>query len=213
MRVLTTRLRCGVLYRFRMVKPPFGCAWCPLTNRRKTGCKAELFLKNPKNYFEGFFSGASRISRVWGRHSPTRFPQGQNERKANFGTAVESCSKKLPLSSAALVCGYTGLLHQYSDCGGVFCPLFTTTTVKKGAFWQTQRKFFYFPCLLPTTIRRCGLPKIFENGRKKAVNLFKIYCLSAAVMGGGIKLSAVFQMEFICNRFLSAFQFLFCNLP
>ena len=37
--------------------------------------------------------------------------------------------------------------------------------------------------------------------------------LSAAVMGGGIKLSAVFQMEFICNRFLSAFQFLFCNLP
>ncbi|EDO59435.1 hypothetical protein CLOLEP_03483 [[Clostridium] leptum DSM 753] len=50
-------------------------------------------------------------------------------------------------------------------------------------------------------------------GAKKAVNLFKIYCLSAAVMGGGIKLSAVFQMEFICNRFLSAFQFLFCNLP
>ena len=43
-----------------------------------------------------FLSGASRISRVWGRHSPTRFPQGQNERKANFGTAVESCSKKLP---------------------------------------------------------------------------------------------------------------------
>jgi len=85
-----------VLYRFRMVKPPF-CAWCPLTNRRKTGCEAELFLKNPKKYFEGFLSGASRISRVWGRHSPTRFPQGQNERKANFGTAVESCSKKLPL--------------------------------------------------------------------------------------------------------------------
>ena len=82
-------------------KTSFGCAWCPLTNRRKTGCKAELFLKNPKNYFEGFFSGASRISRVWGRHSPTRFPQGQNERKANFGTAVESCSKKLPLSAVS----------------------------------------------------------------------------------------------------------------
>jgi len=89
-----------VLYRFRMVKPPF-CAWCPLTNRRKTGCEAELFLKNPKKYFEGFLSGASRISRVWGRHSPTRFPQGQNERKANFGTAVESCSKKLPLSAVS----------------------------------------------------------------------------------------------------------------
>ena len=50
-------------------------------------------MKNPKKYFEGFLSGVSRISRVWGRHSPTRFPQGQNERKANFGTAVESCSK------------------------------------------------------------------------------------------------------------------------
>jgi len=89
-----------VLYRFRMVKPPF-CAWCPLTNRRKTGCEAELFLKNPKKYFEGFLSGASRISRVWGRHSPTRFPQGQNEQKANFGTAVESCSKKVMLSAAS----------------------------------------------------------------------------------------------------------------
>ena len=58
-------------------------------------------MKNPKKYFEGFFSGVSRISRVWGRLSPTRFPQGQNERKANFGTVVESCSKKLPLSSTA----------------------------------------------------------------------------------------------------------------
>jgi len=132
-----------VLYRFRMVKPPF-CAWCPLTNRRKTGCEAELFLKNPKKYFEGFLSGASRISRVWGRHSPTRFPQGQNERKANFGTAVESCSKKLPLSSATLVCGYTGLLHQYSDCSGVFCPPFTTTTVKRVRFGKRSKNFLFF---------------------------------------------------------------------
>ena len=73
MRVLTTRLRWGVLYRFRMVKTSF---------RLPHGC--------------GGISGVSRISRVWGRHSPTRFPQGQNERKANFGTSVESCSKKLP---------------------------------------------------------------------------------------------------------------------
>ena len=55
--------------------------------------------------------------------------------------------------------------------------------------------------------------RFLKMGAKKAVNLFKIYCLSAAVMGGGIKLSAVFQMEFICNRFLFAFQSLFCNLP
>ena len=84
-------------------------------------------MKNPKKYFEGFLSGASRISRVWGRHSPTRFPQGQNERKANFGTAVESCSEKLPLSSAAdfaaIYKGRCGCFRQYSDCSGSFCPL------------------------------------------------------------------------------------------
>ena len=170
-------------------------------------------MKNPKKYFEGFLSGASRISRVWGRHSPTRFPQGQNERKANFGTTVESCSKKLPLSSAALVCGYTGLLHQYSDCGGVFCPLFTTTTVKRGRFGKRSENFFIFPVCSLQQSGGVVCQRFLKMGAKKAVNLFKIYCLSAAVMGGGIKLSAVFQMEFICNRFLSAFQSLFCNLP
>ena len=170
-------------------------------------------MKNPKKYFEGFLSGASRISRVWGRHSPTRFPQGQNERKANFGTAVESCSKKLPLSSAALVCGYTGLLHQYSDCGGVFCPLFTTTTVKRVRFGKRSGNFL-FSLSAPYNNPAVWFAKDFRKwAQKKQQTFFKIYCLYAAVMGGGIKLSAVFQMEFICNRFLFAFQSLFCNLP
>lgn len=132
---------------------------------------------------------------------------------ADFGTVVESCSKKLPLSSAALVCGYTGLLHQYSDCGGVFCPLFTTTTVKRGRFGKRSGNFFVFPVCSLQQSGGVVCQRFLKMGAKKAVNLFKIYCLSAAVMGGGIKLSAVFQMEFICNRFLSAFQFLFCNLP
>ena len=74
-------------------------------------------------------------------------------------------------------------------------------------------EIFLFYLSAPYNNPAVWFAKDFENGRKKAVNLFKIYCLSAAVMGGGIKLSAVFQMEFICNRFLSAFQFLFCNLP
>ena len=187
-------------------------------------------MKNPKKYFEGFLSGASRISRVWGRHSPTRFSQGQNERKANFGTAVESCSKKLPLFSAALVCGCTGskklplfsaalvcgctgLLHQYSDCGGVFCPLFTTTTVKRVRFGKHSGNFFIFPVCSLQQSGGVVCQRFLKMGAKKAANLFKIYCLYAAVMGGGIKLSAVFQMDFICNRFLFAFQSLFCNLP
>ena len=82
MRVLTTWLRWSVLYRFPMGINSFHLP--PFCGR---------FFKY---FLVGFSSGTSRISRVWGRHSPTRFPQGQNERKANFGTAVESCSKKLP---------------------------------------------------------------------------------------------------------------------
>ena len=158
------------------------------------------------------------------------YQRGQNRRYADFGTVVESCSKKLPLSSAALVCGYTGskklplssaalvcgytgLLHQYSDCGGVFCPLFTTTTVKRGRFGKRSENFFIFPVCSLQQSGGVVCQRFLKMGAKKAVNLFKIYCLSAAVMGGGIKLSAVFQMEFICNRFLFAFQSLFCNLP
>ena len=95
----------------------------------KQGCEAELFLKNPKKYFEGFLSGASRISRVWGRHSPTRFPQGQNERKANFGTAVESCSKKLPdcrsLATATFSENRNQLFYKrLPDCPHLLLPLF-----------------------------------------------------------------------------------------
>ena len=107
----------------------------------------------------------------------------------------------------------TGLLHQYSDCGGVFCPLFTTTTVKRGRFGKRSGNFFVFPVCSLQQSGGVVCQRFLKMGAKKAVNLFKIYCLSAAVMGGGIKLSAVFQMEFICNRFLFAFQSLFCNLP
>ena len=114
-----------------------------------------------------------RMSRVWGRHSPTRFPQEQNERKANFGTAVESCSKKLPLSSAALVCGYTGLLHQYSDCGGVFCPLFTTTTVKRGRFGKRSGNFFVLPVCSLQQSGGVVCQRFLKIGAKKAANLFQ----------------------------------------
>ena len=106
MRVLTTRLRCGVLYRFRLVKTSV---------RLPHGC--------------GGISGVSRISRVWGRHSPTRFPQEQNERKANFGTAVESCSKKLPdcrsLATATFSENRNQLFYKrLPDCPHLLLPLF-----------------------------------------------------------------------------------------
>ena len=164
--------------------------------------------------FAGIFQAALAAIAGFGEGTPQQdLPKGQNRRYADFGTVVESCSKKLPLSSAALVCGYTGLLHQYSDCGGVFCPLFTTTTVKRVRFGKCSGNFLISPSCSLQQSGGVVCQRFLKMGAKKAVNLFKIYCLSAAVMGGGIKLSAVFQMEFICNRFLSAFQFLFCNLP
>ena len=42
--------------------------------------------------------------------TPTRFPQGQNERKANFGTSVESCSKKLPDCRSLATATFSGNL-------------------------------------------------------------------------------------------------------
>ena len=58
-----------------------------------------------------------------------RFPQGQNERKANFGTAVESCSKKLPdcrsLATATFLGNRNQLFHKkLPDFPHLLLPLF-----------------------------------------------------------------------------------------
>ena len=135
------------------------CGILSLIGEKQGGGKAELFLKNPKNYFEGFLSGASRISRVWGRHSPTRFPQGQNERKANFGTSVESCSEKLPLSSAtdfaAIYKGRCGCFRQYSDCSGSFCPLWFCFLLRT----ETENAKRIFTFFITTTVAPCRSAK------------------------------------------------------
>ena len=95
--------------------------WCPLTNGRKTGCEAELFLKNPEKYFEGFFSGVSRMSRVWGRHSPTRLPQGQRPQICEFWhrgriLTLRNCRFPSTADFAAIRRGRLGyFFRQYSD--------------------------------------------------------------------------------------------------
>ena len=76
-----------------------------------------------------FFVCHAGDSRVWGRHSPARFPQGQNERKANFGTTVESCSKKLPdcrsLATATFSENRNQLFYKrLPDCPHLLLPLF-----------------------------------------------------------------------------------------
>jgi len=48
----------------------------PLTNRRKTGCKAELFLKNPGKYFRGIFR-----RRLWGAPQSRMTLWGEDERR------------------------------------------------------------------------------------------------------------------------------------
>ena len=126
-----------------------------------------------KYFLVGFSSGTSRIA-GFGEGTPQQdLPKGQNRRYADFGTVVESCSKKLPLSSAALVCGYTGLLHQYSDCGGVFCPLFTTTTVKRGRFGKRSGIFFVFPVCSLQQSGGVVCQRFLKIGAKKAANLFQ----------------------------------------
>ena len=77
MRVLTTRLRWGVLYFFgRMGGTPFVFS---LTNRRKQAGEADLFLKISEKSFDvrrhKKYGGVSRIWRVWGGN-PNKIPQG-----------------------------------------------------------------------------------------------------------------------------------------
>jgi len=52
----------------------------PLTNGRKTGAKAEVFLKKSEKFFSGFFQAAQAAKRrAWGGNS-NKIPIGQNER-------------------------------------------------------------------------------------------------------------------------------------
>ena len=131
--------------------------------------------------------------RIWGRHSQTRFPQGQNERKANFGTAVESCSEKLPLSSAAdfaaIYKGRCGCFRQYSDCGGVSCPPLFPSTDRNGKcqtliwifhhYYGRQAHFGQTSPSLTTTRERGVLPKM---GAKNATDFQK----SVALLFGAV---------------------------
>ena len=142
-----------------------------------------------------FFVCHAGDSRVWGRHSPTRFPQGQNERKANFGTTVESCSKKLPLSSTADFAAIRrGRLSWFPSIKRVrrrVLPAFAPLYGRKRKMPNAPLDFF-----ITTTAAspfRANFPVAFynnrnvwsaKNGRKKSSKSFQTYCLCASVMGG-----------------------------
>ena len=154
-------------------------------------------MKNPKKYFDGFLSGASRISRVWGRHSPTRFPQGQNERKANFGTAVESCSKKLPLSSTADFAAIRrGRLSWFPSIKRVrrrvlpaFAPLYGRKRKMPNApldFFITTTAASPFRANFPVTFYNNRNVWSAKNGRKKSSKSFSDLLLCVPLQGGEI---------------------------
>ena len=90
-------------------------------------------MKNPKIFFRGFFKAAQAAKRrAWGGN-PNKIPIGQNERLANFGTMVESCSKKLPLPavwasvnplcSAEAISANFGSYPYYKFSGAFWLPL------------------------------------------------------------------------------------------
>ena len=139
------------------------------------------------------------------------YPRNIRERlqgKKAVQTTPEKDGIPVSYTHLALVCGYTGLLHQYSDCGGVFCPLFTSTTVKRGRFGKRSGICFVFPVCSLQQSGSVVCQRFLKMGAKKAVNLFKIYCLSAAVMGGGIKSVSythldVYKRQLFCIKWSS----------
>ena len=115
MRVLTTWLRWGVLYRFPMGINSFHLP--PFCGR---------FFKY---FLVGFSSGTSRIA-GFGEGTPQQdLPKGQNRRYADFGTVVESCSKKLldcrSLPTATFSENRNQLFYKrLPDCPHLLLPLF-----------------------------------------------------------------------------------------
>ena len=101
---------------------------CPLTNRRKTGGKAEVFFEKSENIFSGIFQAAQAAKGGLGVATPTRFPQDKIERLAKFGTVVESCSKKVTASSVWAFADTSGGrgVDSASYAAG-FLPLLLTT--------------------------------------------------------------------------------------
>ena len=137
--------------------------------------------------------GASRKA-GFGEGTPQQVSrEGQNRRIADFGTVVETCSEKLPLSSAAdfaaIYKGRCGCFRQYSDCGGVSCPPLFPSTDRNGKcqtliwifhhYYGRQAHFGQTSPSLTTTRERGVLPKM---GAKNATDFQK----SVALLFGAV---------------------------
>ncbi|WP_161845936.1 hypothetical protein [Pseudoflavonifractor sp. 524-17] len=105
---------------------------CPLTNRRKTGGKTEVFFEKSENIFSEIFQAAQAAKRrAWGGN-PNKIPAGQNERLAKFGTVVESCSKKVAASAVwASLNTFSAASGDFAKVTAIFSPYYLQHHAKR----------------------------------------------------------------------------------
>ena len=147
--------------------------------------------------FAGIFQAALAAIAGFGEGTPQQdLPKGQNRRYADFGTVVESCSKKLPLSSTADFAAIRrGRLSWFPSIKRVrrrvlpaFAPLYGRKRKMPNApldFFITTTAASPFRANFPVTFYNNRNVWSAKNGRKKNSKSFQTYCLCAAVMGGG----------------------------
>ena len=116
-----------------------------------------------KYFLVGFSSGTSRIA-GFGEGTPQQdLPKGQNRRYADFGTVVESCSKKLPDCAHLLLPLfreiYNQLFHKRLRAGVL--PLLPTTP-QKAKMTDFPARTFLVARSFPTIGRfgSCVLPAV-----------------------------------------------------
>ena len=156
MRVLTTWLRWGVLYRFPMGINSFHLP--PFCGR---------FFKY---FLVGFSSGTSRIA-GFGEGTPQQdLPKGQNRRYADFGTVVESCSKKLPDCRSLPTATFSGNRNQL---------FFTHRALGWLRFARCMKKWQPFGASLSNT----ELLEICQKWAQKKQQIFFGFTASCAAAG------------------------------
>ena len=88
-----------------------------------------MFFEKSENIFSGIFQAAQAAKRrAWGGNPNKIYQRGQNRRYADFGTVVESCSKKVTASSVWAFADTSGGrgVDSASYAAG-FLPLLLTT--------------------------------------------------------------------------------------
>ena len=132
-KILFSARRWGVLYFFRMVADLLSFS------RTKTAFRRAWFL-----------AAQAAIAGV-GEGTPQQVSRrGKMSEYANFGTVVETCSKKLTLSSAAhfaaIYKGRGGCFLKHSDCGSSSCPLWFCFLPRTET--ENAKRIFSFSSLL-----------------------------------------------------------------